>query len=252
MEIELKDFFRLLKRKFWLIAVIVTLVTGAVAAFSYLYIQPVYEASTKIIVNKTRVVNGESELNVNDVEANIKIMATYRELLKTDWMMKDVLTAHPEFNLTSKQLIEKIRVSETADSQVMTFTVRDSSYPQAAAIINAVTKQFDAKIPELIAVKNIVILNEADPNDQPAPVSPNRIMNTVIAFVLALLLSIVIVVMQEYLDDSLKSEEETEQLLGMPALGVIMKIKQSDYKAKHAKSVPVRGKAGEKAYVTTN
>jgi len=252
VEIELKDFFKLLKRKFWLIAIVVTLATSGAAVYSYMFAESVYEASTKIIVNKPRIVNGETELNINDVEANIKIIGTYKELLKTDWMMKDVLAAHPEFNLSVKELISKIRVSETVDSQVMTFTVRDPSYPLAAAIVNAVTKQFDSKIPELIEVKNIVILNEADPNAAVDPVSPNRMLNIIIAFGAALMISVVGVSLLEYLDDSLKTEEETQQLLGLPTLGVIMKIKKQDVKPRRVKVGLNKEKAGERTYAATN
>lgn len=251
MELDLKVIFSMFKKRIWLIAMVVILFTAAVGVYFYIFAQPTYEASTKIIVNKTRTVNGETEISMGDVETNIKIMGTYKDLLKTDWIMKDVALSHPEFKLTSKDLIDKISVSESNGSQVMTFSVRDHSYSFAVEIVNAITKQFHQKIPELIEVKNITILNEADLYAVPEPIGPSPLFNVFIAFATSLLLGIGLTFLLEYLDDTLKNEHEIEQMIGLPTLAIIPKINQREYKLRKFKNKLIpKDKVGEKTYAT--
>jgi capsular polysaccharide biosynthesis protein len=252
MEIDIKDFMKILKKKLWIILLFVIAVTVAAAIYSFFYKNPVYEATSQIIVNKTRTVNGIGEINVTDVEANLRIISTYKELLKTDWMMKDVVNQHPEFNLSSKELINKVNVSESAGSQVMSFSVLDSSYQMAAAIVNAVTQQFSKKIPDLIEVKNIIVLNEADPNDQPSPVSSNPLFLVVIAFFLSIIISVGLVYLKEYFDDTLKSEDDIHQVLDIQTLAIISRMDRKEHKSKRIKVNVSSEKVGEQPYVTTN
>lgn len=250
METELKDVIKMITKRIWLILLIVVGLTSLVAVYTFLIAEPVYEATSKIIVNKTRSIDGQREININDVETNLRIIKTYKELLKTEWMMKDVLVQHPEFNLTVKELLKKIKVIESGDSQVMTFSVIDPSYPNAAAIVNAITQQFGKKIPELIEVNNITILNEADVNDKPSPVSPNPLFNMIIAIGLSLIIGIGLAVLLDYFDDTIKTEQDINRIFETTMLGMIMKMKRSDYKSRRTQ-MP-RTKEGEKAYVTTN
>jgi len=252
MDFDLKTIFLTLRRRFWLIAVFVIVITTLVGVYFYMFAKPTYEASTKIIVNKTRVVNGQSEISMGDVETNIKIMSTYKDLLKTDWIMKGVAEEHPEFKLTAKALIDKINVTDSNDSQVMTFSVRDQSYPLAVEVVNAITKQFSKKIPELIEVNNITILNEADIHAQPERVSPSPFLNVVIAFIISMVFGMGLAFLKEHLDDTLKNEGDIERLLGLPTLAVINKMDRNDLKIINQLDSIKKEKVGEKTYASTN
>lgn len=252
MEIDVKQFFRIIRRSWIFIFIIISVFTAAVGIYTYIFQKSIYEASTKVMVNKTRTINGESEINISDMETNLKIISTYKDLLKTDWMMKGIMAQYPEFNLTSKELIEMIKVSDSG-SQVMTFSIRDQSYERAAKIVNAVTEQFHTKIPDLIEVKNITILNVADLADQPEPVSPNRLLNVIIALIFSTLMSIGVVMVREYYDDTIRSEEDIRSHLDLPILAVMSKMRRREYKVKKLKVMKKNdNKAGEQNYVATN
>lgn len=53
------------------------------------------------------------------------------------------------------------------------------------------------------------------------PVSPNKKMNIAIAFVLGLMVSIGVVFLLEYLDNSFKDKDDLEKTLDIPVLGNI-------------------------------
>lgn len=68
------------------------------------------------------------------------------------------------------------------------------------------------------------------------PIRPRVVVNTVLAAVIGLMLAVGIVFLVEYLDDTLKTADEVERLLGVPVLGFIAEMQ---YKGK-----------GEEVYVT--
>jgi capsular polysaccharide biosynthesis protein len=231
LELELKDYFKILKKRIWLILISMTLITSATAAVSIYLLDPVYEASTKLIVNKnldTLSSGSQATLDLNMINMNIRLIDTYKEVIKTEAIMDLVVEQYPELNLTAGQLISKVKVSSVNNTQVMTVSVQDESYKLAARIANAVSMVFQEQIPTIMSVDNVTILNEAKLNATPAPVRPNPMLNIAIGLMLSLMLGVGISFLLEYLDDSIKSEEDVLQFLQLPTLSVIVKIEDSD------------------------
>jgi capsular polysaccharide biosynthesis protein len=97
-------------------------------------------------------------------------------------------------------------------------------------------------------IDNVSILDEANEAIVPPPIKPNPKMNIVISFVVSLMLAIGFVFILEYLDDSVKTEEDIKKYFGLPTLGVISKIKTKELQA-NALSQTQR-QAGETGYVS--
>jgi non-specific protein-tyrosine kinase len=69
-----------------------------------------------------------------------------------------------------------------------------------------------------------------DPAEKPfSPVSPNIVLNTLLAVLLGLTLSVAAAFLLEYLDDTIRSPEEVRALIGAPTLAVISKFTGGDY-----------------------
>ncbi|WP_219835797.1 YveK family protein [Paenibacillus sp. R14(2021)] len=252
MELDFKGLLLILRKRLWTIAII-TIVAGVVTGvYSYQYIDTKYEASTKIMVNKTKLVNGEEDLNLNDLNAQIRLIATYKEIVRTRWIMDDVVKEHPELHLTANQLASKIKVSSVNDTQVMTFSATDTSYQRASSIIDAVTSEFVKKIPVLMKVDNVTVLNWASAEDASSPISPKPVLNIMIALILAFLLSAAATLIVNNFDDSLKSEEMINDYLDLPVLAAIVDMDKSYFRNSKASQTQNSEKAGESAYVATN
>ena len=59
-------------------------------------------------------------------------------------------------------------------------------------------------------MQNVSILNEAktEPTVRPQPVEPNIVLNLAIGFILSLVMGLGIAFVLEYLDDTIKTEED--------------------------------------------
>ncbi|WJH35576.1 Wzz/FepE/Etk N-terminal domain-containing protein [Paenibacillus aurantius] len=247
----LKQYMNIIRKRLWLIALCVLACTAATALISFYYVKPVYEASTKLIVNKSNdSVAVQPQITYDNVNATIKLIDTYKEIIKTPAIMNKVVEQYPDLGLSAAQLIEQVKVSSVNNTQVMTLEVEDPSYEKAAAIANAVSTVFQAEIPNIMKVDNVAILNVADTAEAPAPIKPNKALNIAVSLILSLILSFGLVILLEYLDDTIKTEEDALRHLGLPALAVISKIKESDLKEKSPASS--KRKVGETTYATAN
>jgi len=86
-------------------------------------------------------------------------------------------------------------------------------------------KREEAKIAEAEKVGNIRIIDPAKINN--VPVKPRKIVNLIIAIILGFIIGIGLAFLLEFLDDSVKTMEEAEQITELSVLGTIPKIRST-------------------------
>lgn len=250
MELELRQILSIIRKRLWVLISIVLIACVATAVINLYFTRPLYSASTKLIVNKSSESLNSDKLDLGSLTANIQLINTYKEILKTPAILDKVVADHPEFNLTPEAINSRIIVSSKEQSQVMTLSVTDISQIRAAGIVNAVAEVFRREIPRIMKVDNVTILSEAKVVDSPVPVSPNTKLNLVIVFLASFLISIGIIFLIEYFEDSIKSEKDIEHVLGLSTLATIRKVKKKDLKGR--KTVTYQRLVGEKTYASSN
>jgi capsular polysaccharide biosynthesis protein len=80
-------------------------------------------------------------------------------------------------------------------------------------------------------VDNVTILAPAEVPNNLSPVKPKPILNIAIAFVVGLMAGVGLAFLLEYLDNTIKTEQDIENYLELPVLGVITTISDSDMKS---------------------
>ncbi len=227
----LKDYVAILWKRLWLIAVCIIAACVTTGIYSYYFTNPVYQSYSKIIVNHSKESNElMGQLSLNEVNLNIQLVNTYKEIIKTNAVMDRVVEQHPELRLTAEQLIGRIEVRTVNNSQVMTLSIQDDSYDNAINTVNAVASVFKETIPSIMSVDNVEILSEAK---IAYDVSPNPIVNIMMSFIVSLMISVGIAFLLEYLDDTVKSEADIAQILGVPTFAVVAVITKNDLVPRH-------------------
>ncbi|WP_127579963.1 YveK family protein [Paenibacillus koleovorans] len=249
MELDLKDYFKIIMKRLWLLIAIVVVACTTTGVVSFFFMTPIYEASTKLIVNKSSERVGIEQLTLNDVNLNIRIIDTYKEVIKSPYIMEIVAKEYPQFSLTAEQLIGKVRVNSVNNTQVMTLIVQDPSHSKAVEIVNAVSKVFQREIPNVMNVDNVSLLSEAKILNEPAPVKPDPFMNLAISLVVALMAGIGVIFLLEYLDDTIKTEADVLKYLELPVLTMVVKMKPEDIHSSQDSKLTRGRKAGEAKHV---
>ncbi|AYA78090.1 capsular biosynthesis protein [Bacillus sp. Y1] len=223
--ISLKELFLTLKKRLSLIVTITILAVTMSGLISYFYLTPIYQASTQILVNQSK--NDQNTYNVGEVQTNLQLINTYNVIIKSPAILELVIK-DLNLDMTSSQLNGKITVQSEQNSQVVNISVQDADPSLAADIANKTASTFQNEIKEIMNVDNVSILAKATVLDKQSPIKPQPLLNIAIAMVVGLMLGVGVAFLLEYLDNTLKTEQDIEQTLGLPVLGAIPTIKETE------------------------
>ncbi|MCD5324117.1 MULTISPECIES: YveK family protein [Pontibacillus] len=223
--ISLKEIFDVLKKRIVLILSLIVLATVVSGVVSYFVLTPIYESSARFAVSEKT--QEPSEYNYSTIQTNVGMIATYNDLLKDPYIL-DYVIDELDLNVTASELTNKISLSSGAESQVVKVTVTDPSIEQAVNIANKTVESFEKRIPDVFEVNNVKPLAAAEVPKNPSPVKPSPMLNIAIAFVLGAMVGVGLAFLLEYLDNTIKDEQDIDKTLGLPVLGVISEVKDED------------------------
>lgn len=214
--ISISEIFEALKKR-WILIVSITLVATLISGvLSFFVIKPTYEASTKVFVGKE-----ESSLegyNTNDIQMYQKLLQTYAETIKTNEVIQAAIN-NTNADLSVKDVKDSLTVTPIADTQILQIKYKNNDPEVAKSILENITNEFVILSKELVPNGNVRVIEAVQlPED---PVAPNKKMNIAIAFLLGLMVSVGLVFLLEYLDNTFKTKENLERELNIPVLGLI-------------------------------
>ncbi|MCA1048642.1 capsular biosynthesis protein [Priestia aryabhattai] len=220
--INLRELFQVLRKRIWLIVLIAIIAATISAVTSFFVLTPVYQTNTQILVNQAK---SEQQLyNAGAVQTNVQLISTYNDIIKSPAILNKVID---QLNLDSsaKVLSGEIQVASSENSQVAQITVQDTNAKRATDIANATASVFQEEIPKIMNVDNVSVLSKADLAASKSPVKPQPMLNVIIALVIGLMIGIGVSFLLEYLDNTIKTEQDIENILELPIMGVITNIK---------------------------
>ncbi|MDN7244693.1 YveK family protein [Planococcus shenhongbingii] len=238
--ISLQELFATLKKRLALIIALTVLAVLIAGVISYNFLTPIYQTNTQILVNQEKT--DASQLLNQNIQTDLQLINTYSVIIKSPAIL-DQVSQQLDLGLSVEALTEKISVTNAENSQVVNISVQDPDPAIAVDIANTTAAVFQEEIQELMKVDNVSILSPAVMKENPSPVAPNPMLNMAIAAVVGLMLGVGIAFLLEYLDTSLKNEQDIEDILGVPLLGVISPIKE-ETPLQNSSDIPSRRKAG--------
>lgn len=224
--VSLRELVGTLKKRIVLIISITLLVTAISGAMSYFFIKPVYKSSTQILVSQAAA---GALASIAGFDADAKYIETYNVIMKSPYILDQVIE-ELNLNTTPSGLNGSLSVSQEGQSQVVTLSVQNNDPAKAVLITNEIAKVFQREIAKLMQIDNIHILSPAELSENPVPIKPQPVLNMAIAFVVGLMASIGLAFLLEYLDNTVKSEQDVEKLLGLPVLGAVQVISTKEEK----------------------
>ncbi|WP_461672895.1 YveK family protein [Priestia megaterium] len=222
--ISLRYLSQVLRKRLWLIALIAIIATIISAIISFFVLTPVYQTSTQILVNQAK---SEQQLyNVGAVQTNVQLISTYNDIIKSPAIL-DTVVKQLKLDSSAKSLSGQIKVTSAENSQVALITVQDTNAKRATEIANTTASVFQQKVPKIMNmnIDNVSILSKADLAASKSPVKPQPILNIAIALVVGLTVGVGLSFLLEYLDNTIKTEQDIESVLDLPVMGVIPNIK---------------------------
>lgn len=225
--ISLQDLFKTIRKRLSLIAIITIIAMTISGIVSFLFMTPIYQASTQILVNQEK--DEQNQLSSQDIQANLQLINTYNVIIKSPAILAEVIE-NLKLDMSVGQLNANISVNSEQNSQVVNVSVQDPDPNLSVDIANMIATVFKEDIVDLMNVDNVTVLAEAEMAEKPSPVKPNPKLNIAIAAVVGLMIGVGVAFLLEYLDTTVKNEEDIEELLQLPVLGLISPIPDEELK----------------------
>ncbi len=217
--VKIEDLINVLIKRWKMILGITLIATALSAITSFLIIPPKYEASTKVFIGKELNAQGqEQSYDTNDVQMYQKLLKTYVEIIKTNDLIDRAIN-FSNLNLTSDNILSTLNVNPRTDTQILEISYVSPHKSEASDVVKAVTDEFIRSSKELIPNGNVKTIESVKVTDN--PVSPNKKLNIGIAFLAGLIISLGLSFLIEFMDNTFKTREEMEEVLGVPVLGTI-------------------------------
>lgn len=228
---SLRDLFRILWRRLWVIVLVAVVLSGGAAAFSLVQ-TPMYEASTKILVGQEQGNQAPGSL-AGDVQGLQQITLTMAEAVNSRPVAEAVIR-ELDLGTSPEAFLENLSVRQVAETQFIQVAYTDPDPEQAREITQTIGETFSEQVSEVSPSTNAITATVWEPAVEPdEPVSPNPTRNGILALMLGLALGTGLALLLEYLDDSWRSPEELEGFSGVPNFGVVPKfeVEKTDQKA---------------------
>lgn len=221
--ISLKELFALIRGYF--VFIIIASVIGWFAAWLYthFFITPQFESKA------TMIVNSRAEQNVtityDQINSARNLVNTYAVILMSDTVINQVIRnlqykGYPSVkNIEPIEMMNKIEIGQVGTTQVMSITARDPDRILAADIVNEILSIAPNFLVMTVKAGSVEIVSPPSVSDK--PVTPDVLKNTLIGSLLGGIISFSFFAFREFLDNTVKSDNDIRNLIGLPVLGVI-------------------------------
>ena len=228
--IDLGKIFNLLISKIWWI-ILSMLLFGIVGfVINWFVLKPKYQADAMIIVN-TR--EEQNVVVTNDqINSARQLVNTYEVILKSDTVLDQVISALINRGLIqngqmdTNGLKNKISVSPVNNTQVMKVSAVDENPELALAMVDELLTIAPSIIIRTVKAGSVEVVSF--PKLNPNPVSPKKTRNLALFIFGGAFLATAIIIHREIMDNTVKTDEDIRDKLGLTVLGVIPKIREND------------------------
>lgn len=217
--ISLSEIFEALKKR-WIMIVAITLTATIISGvLSFFVIDPVYETSTKVFVGKEE---SDATYNSSDINMYQQLLQTYAQAIQTKDLVNRAIGGLNYDELEASDVVNSLTVNPISSTQILEIKYKSKDAEEAKDVLKGITDEFIVTAKELVPNGNVRVIEEVELPEN--PVSPNKKMNIAIAFLLGLMVSVGLVFLLEYLDNTYKNKDQLEKELGIPVLGAIPDI----------------------------
>ncbi|MEW9501086.1 YveK family protein [Jeotgalibacillus marinus] len=203
-DINLHDYFSVIKKRLWLIGLIFLITTGLGYYFSETNNVSLYESDKRIIIT-----------------TDSEYMKTLMVMIKDPIIMNKVIEAL-KLEKSPEELASQIVVTRIDDSQVISISVTDTDPELAAAIASETAESFKREISSILEFEEVQLLSVAAVN--PVPINETQNKSIIMFAGFGLIAGVGLAFFLEMFDGRIYKEQEVEEILGIPVIGVISNL----------------------------
>jgi len=211
-EMNIKELLETIKEKIWIVGL--ALLISIIASIVYINVikEPIYKSSTTYIL-----VSNNEEITSSEVTLNEKLIATYKELIKSRPLIEKVISNLQLEDVKVSDISRNITVEQVSTSSMIKVTVGHTNPETAQKITENIGTEFSKEIKKLYKRDNLIQWQPAE-----LPTTPSNASNTKEILLInggAVAVSLMILFLIYYFDTAIKSAEQVEEKIGLSVLG---------------------------------
>lgn len=221
---EIRDYWQVITKRWWVFVICIIVASAAAYGFSRGQ-QPIYRSSSKIYVSPARPDLGLT-LVIKD------IIRQYSQQILSDKFLNQV-NSQLRLDRSAGALRKMITAAGTADNLAIQVDVDDPDKKAAQKIAEALATAFiDNHAIDMAPVepRDRIDLRIYDETREGVQNRPQTRVNVMAGAVFGLLLGAIIAFLLEYTDDTIKTSEDVERHIALPAVGSIPWLNPSQSK----------------------
>lgn len=219
--VDIRHVLDILKAKFYIIIICIFLCVTVIDGATYLLVQPAYKASTEVLIEQNQ--SNENQ-RVQDDQTSTQLLNTYLVIIKSATITEPV-SQNLTFDISPKQVSNSLTVENASGSKIISIIAKADSPQKATEIVNKTTKELKTKAPTILKNSSVVVLEEAKPENNMAPVSPNFKTTTVLGIFVGIFAGAFIIYVGQLLNAKISRKEDLEELSNYPLLGKVSQVK---------------------------
>lgn len=210
----LLELINLLKKRIGLVIALPIIFALVMGAYSFLFMKNTYTASTSMYV-LVKGGNENSSTLYSDLSASQMVTNDVANLLTSDRVTNETAADLGLANLKNF----KVSVTSETNSRVVGLKVTSTDAEASARVANTLAENVSDIAQQVMDVQSINAIDQAQTPTKPS--GPNRALYVAVAFLGGLFVAVAIVVLADMLNTTVDSQEELEELLGIPVIGRI-------------------------------
>lgn len=238
VEIDLGRIWKAVCKKIWLICIVSVLCAVISVAGTFYLVTPEYQSSAMFYVNNNSLSVGDTSFSISqgDITAAKSLVDTYIVILKSRACLNDVID-YADVELTDSQLRKMISASSVNETEVFEVIVTSEDPEQAKTLANAIAYILPKRISSIVEGTSANIVDHAIAATSPS--SPSYPKNALLGFLAGLIVTVMIIVIRELFDVTVRKQEDIERSCSHPILAQVPDMfstqKQGEYYAYSSK-----------------
>lgn len=222
LELDLLEILHLI-RQYWLWIIEAGLCVGGICFLvCTLLIAPKYTASTEVYILHQQ--SDSHTITYSDLQTGTYLTDDYKELITSLPVLEKVI-AQLDLDLTPAQFESRITVSTPEDTRIIRIEVEDEDPYQAHQIADTLRIAASAQIEQVMEIQAVKTVQEA--SYPTAKSGPARLRCTALGCLLGAITVTLLLILRHLLDDTIRTEEDVEEVLALFVLGRIPEINKA-------------------------
>lgn len=215
IEIDLKELFFELKKRWWIILAAMILGVGAFGAYSKFVMVPQYKSTAMVYV-----LSKETTLtSLADLQIGSQLTKDYSVIVTSRPVLQKVIDNLGIYDMSYRDLKEKLTIDNPSDTRIMSLTITDKDPYTAKALVDSVAQTSSQYIAEIMEMTPPKIIEDGEIPTIPS--SPNTKKNAAIGGLLGAVLVCGVIALMTVMNDTIKTEDDIERYLGLSLLASI-------------------------------